>query len=167
LSIKRELTDVLLNRIRTLFRGNDVKYFFTSHLSDASLHAIMDYMKLLPSGDPRPLAITDFLRYGTFSNKLVHRIKRLRFLAHDIANEMLALQEEGFGDVVDTSLMQKFVVEQFTFLKRYVLRQKFSELVAGITQPKIEFWKWLLAWICTVLRYDYDIIFFQNSRFSN
>jgi hypothetical protein len=142
-------------RIRELFQQTQFSPLLVSQevidAKSASVHAIMEYMKLYISADPMPLSITDFFRYGTFTNKLQHRIKQLRLQSREIVEELLGLQEQGFGDVVDAALFQKFIIEQFTFLKRYVLRQKFDELFEGINQPQVDFWTWFFAWVATIL----------------
>jgi hypothetical protein len=119
----------------------------------ASVHAVMEYLRLYSSGDPLPLSITDLLRYGTYNNRLIKRIKKLRLEAKNIVEEIQGLQEEGFGDVTDSALVQKFVIEQFTFVKRYVLRLTFEDMAAGMYQTKIDFWSWFVAWVITILRY--------------
>jgi hypothetical protein len=142
-------------RIREFFRSDGLLPVSSSKAvvdaKNASIHAIMHYMNLYPNGDPMPLSVTDFFRYGTFTNKLNHRITKLRVIANDISEEMQGLQEQGFGDLVDAALVQKFVIEQFTFLKRFVLQYEFDEMLAGIVQARINFWKWLIAWIFTIL----------------
>jgi hypothetical protein len=119
----------------------------------ATAHAVMEYLRLYPSGDPMPLSILDLFHYGTYNNRLIQRIKNLRLEAQTIAEEILGIQEEGFGDVTDSTLIQKFVLEQFTLVKRYVLRFTFEDMAFGIYQTTIDFWSWFVAWVLTIFRY--------------
>jgi hypothetical protein len=142
---------------------DEVKGFFEAHIDTsflssrdvldkrgAKLRAIMKYFRVYSSGSPAPLSLVDTLRFGTFHNKLVHRIKNLRKSAREIGIELMSMELQGFDDLVDTFLMQRFVIEQFGFMKRYVLNHNFFEIVGGLCPPQIDAWSWLFAWIFVI-----------------
>jgi hypothetical protein len=148
--------NLFMKKVRELFEYSVNIPQFHSKVTDSKQHAkveaVQHYLRLHPDGTPLPLSVMEFFRFGTFHNKLVKRIKKLRGTANELKEQLVRLEESGFSFYTDIFLVQTFVIEQFSFLKRYVLRYKFFDTIGGFCPPKISVWPWLMAWTVIYLR---------------
>jgi len=111
----------------------------------AKIKAIMNYLKVYPNGNPAPLSILEFLQYGDSRNMLKYKIEQVRNKAQSIAEEIAAYtpEEMNFKDCV---LIQHFILEQMTFLKRFALNKQFF-VFEGAPPETINPIVWIIAWI--------------------
>jgi len=78
------------------------------------------------------------------ARRLKTKIKHARVAASSIVQELAQFDEVSEQQSRDTALLQHFILEQFSRIKRYALRRQFFQFE---TQPRlIRFWKWFLVW---------------------
>jgi hypothetical protein len=129
----------ILEYYRLSFRGDT-----TTDRDDRPLRlkALKKFMKVYPTGDPKPLTLYERLWYKSHDEKMISMIGKARKKATQIAGEV---DDVGLIDK-DQILMQHFVLEQVSPFKRMMLSGNFfrsGELIAG----KINFYLWVVGWV--------------------
>lgn len=107
--------------------------------------AVMEFIGVYPDGSPVKQTWLQKLLFGSSRNRVEHKIRKSRNDAKLILREI----DEG-GDAIDeqtkdTILIQHFILEQFTSLKRFALRAEFfqsEDVSAGFVDWKI----WIASW---------------------
>ena len=87
---------------------------------EARKEAIMSQLGIYPDGTLVPLTFFQKLYYGSAEKKLLWRLKKVRQMEREILSTMETLAE-GEEDMRDRCLIQYFVLEQLTSLKRYAV----------------------------------------------
>ena len=120
-----------------------------SILTQAKANAIQKYVGIYPDSRPVPLSVLDRLLYGTPKNKLVRSIEFARRRSAHIQDR---LREFGDGELQnrDTMLIQYFILEQFSKIKRFVLHRHMFDFSVS-TPQEINPFCWLLAWTFVLL----------------
>ena len=88
---------------------------------EARKEAIMSQLGIYSDGSPVPLTFLQKLYFGNARKKLLWKLDKVRHMEGEILNTMDTLAE-GEEDMRDRCLIQYFVLEQFTSLKRYAVR---------------------------------------------
>lgn len=96
-------------------------------------------------GSPTPLTFFEWLQFGSRSRLLEYKIKKARHRANQIIEQVKEFvdDDEHHKDVV---LMQYFVLEQFSPLRRLILQGELFDLHE--TKPQtVHYFKWTIAWV--------------------
>jgi len=92
-------------------------------MTDKRLAAIQSRMNMRSDGTPH-LDIINILKYGSARQRVEARITRARVSCARILEELDGFDENEF-ESKDTLLVQEFVLEHFTFIKRLGLSKEF------------------------------------------
>ena len=88
---------------------------------EARREAIMSQLGVYPDGTAVPLSLIQRLYFGNSRKKLLWKLRKVRYMEKEILNTLETLAE-GEEDMRDRCLIQYFVLEQLTSLKRYAVR---------------------------------------------
>ena len=127
----------------------------TSKTSWSSVETLSYYEKSLATakvlganedGSPVPLTFMEWLRFGSRTRLLAWRIERARDRAKEVAEQVKQF-EDSDAHHKDVVMMQHFVLEQFTPLRRLILQEELFDLHECKPQT-IHYLKWTIAWFC-------------------
>jgi hypothetical protein len=121
------------------------------------IEIILDRIGLYPDGRPMPLSLIDRLSYGSRKRKLVSIITKARINTNKI---LIQLQHQQYNYHHELTLIQQYILEQFTPLTRYLLEKELS-LKSIIPQRYISIVHWYFTWIfivCSMLLCIYWIL---------
>jgi hypothetical protein len=119
-----------------------------SVVQHARTKAIQKTVGIYPDGAPVRLTLREWLLYGTPRKKLICTIEAARQRSRVVE---AALGRFVQGDVQnrDSTLIQYFILEQFSFLKQFLLRKHLFDYAASSPEP-VSPLAWLLAWAWVV-----------------
>jgi hypothetical protein len=110
-------------------------------------NAITENLGVYPNGELAPLSVFRRIRYGTSSNFLLSKIRRVREAARSCAEGLHAYEpyDQHFRDYF---MIQTFILEHFTSFKKFALTKQlfFYKRMAPEIIPLYEY---LAAWIFT------------------
>jgi hypothetical protein len=95
------------------------------------------------------LTLRELLLYGTPRNKLISTIERARQSSKDI-NSALAYFGDSELQNRDSTLIQYFILEQFTLLKQFVLKKHLFDYAAS-SPAVVNPYCWVAGWIWMIL----------------
>ncbi|KAJ1428261.1 hypothetical protein B484DRAFT_69627 [Ochromonadaceae sp. CCMP2298] len=121
----------------------------------AKTAAIQKTVGIYPDGAPVRLTLREYCLYGTPRNKLIHTIENARKRSRTIA-QALGMFGEGEVQNKDSTLIQYFILEQFSFLKQFVLKKHLFDYAASSPLP-VSPYLWGIAWVWIVLSHVFFI----------
>jgi hypothetical protein len=117
----------------------------TDENREAKIDAIMEQLRVYPSGELIPLTVLQRLRYGTAFARLESMIERRKDNTSNILEQLRELEEQGLGDCMDITLLQHFILEQLPVHKQFALSQYFFDY-QRLTPPSINVFAWIGIW---------------------
>ncbi|KAJ1414311.1 hypothetical protein B484DRAFT_401781, partial [Ochromonadaceae sp. CCMP2298] len=124
-----------------------------SVVQHAKTAAIQKTVGINPDGMPVRLTLLEWLMYGTPRKKLICSIERSRQRSLTIARALFMFGEDEVQQR-DSTLIQYFILEQFSTLKQFVLKKHLFDYAASSPLPVSPFY-WVLAWIWVVLTHAF------------
>jgi hypothetical protein len=124
-----------------------------SHVPSSLLQQIGIYA----DGTSAPTRLFQRLVHVDAASRLHTKIRRSRSQAASIVAELAQYDSVTELQSKDTALLQHFILEQFSRIKRYALRKQFFQFD---TQPRlISLWQWLLVWIFLISLWTFCILY--------
>jgi hypothetical protein len=91
------------------------------------------------------------------ASRLKRKIRRSRSQAEGIVNQLAQFDDLTEQQSKDTALLQYFILEQFSSVKRYALRKQFFQFDC---QPRlIGFWRWFVVWFFLISLWTFCIVY--------
>jgi hypothetical protein len=121
----------------------------SQHHQQQQLAAIQEHLGFYPDGSAVPLSLWDKIWYGDAERKLLSRVRAARSNASSIREELLRLgKDEQFQR--DNTLMELFILEQFSSFKQFCLSKQMFQFSLVQALP-IHASQWFLATAFIVL----------------
>lgn len=127
-------------------------------IKDARSHAIEEYFGVKPDGHCSRFTLLDWWLYGKPKAKLEMKIDSIREQALDIESTIKLIDGLDYN-VREVALLNEFVLEQFTVIKRWILESQLN-CFNNFLVPEVDCRMWLAAWafvLLTMLFYVYWI----------
>jgi hypothetical protein len=148
IELEQELNGMILSAtslIQSDLENSDAKWKssgFPKHFQRGT--ATAEVLGAHLDGSPIPLSFFEWLQYGTRSRLLLSKLKKAQSKSEEICEELDQFDEDDDHNK-DILLVQHFVLEQFTPLRRLALQ---SELFSFDTckPQKVHYLKWVMAW---------------------
>jgi hypothetical protein len=121
---------------------------------DAKILAIMEQLRVYPSGEMMPLSMLQRLRYGDSRARLEQLIEKRGGKVAEIAGQLEELDSQGLNDCMDVTLLQHFVLEQLPLHKQWALAHVFFNY-QRMSPPEIGAFLWILVWTFTICVYAF------------
>lgn len=117
----------------------------TAVSADRHLHvkAIEALLGMYPNGAAVPLSVWDTLRYQTPIGRLQCRIKQTRLDAVDVVRRVEGIDPSS--SCRDIVLLQSFILEHFSLMKRFILSQHMHTFLTSASTP-VSPSAWIAAW---------------------
>ena len=107
---------------------------------------VLSLMGMYPDGTAAPLSLFQRLRYGNARRRLREKVKRSRRDAKNIVKRLSFFDDRSEQIEKDTTLIQYFILEQFSAFERFALRRYFFHF-DDLTPDSIGFWYWFGSWL--------------------
>jgi len=107
--------------------------------------AIEALLGMYPNGAAVPLSVWDALRYQTPSGKLQYRIEQTRRDAVDVVRRVEGFDPSSPSSCRDIVLLQSFILEHFSLMKRFILSQHMNTFLTSASTP-VSPSAWIAAW---------------------
>ena len=109
---------------------------------------LFNQLGLYPDGLSAPAGMWRKFMKNDPASRLKRKLSRSRQESNRIIKELSLMDDILEIQEKDTALLQYFILEQFSAVKRYALKKHFLQYE---TQPRlIGFWKWLFVWFILV-----------------
>jgi len=124
--------------------------------------AFLQFVGIRRDGSPEPMTIREMILFGTPKNRLANKIRRARESSHRIQETLTGKFYNTVFHSRDAALIQFFVVEQFSILKRYVIERHLLDFSAS-SPTSIHPGVWISAWAFVIIS---QIFFLMWSMFA-
>jgi hypothetical protein len=111
----------------------------------AQIRAIEYYIGQYRDGEPLPLPIFQQWLYKDYRGRLLAKLRRARAVCTDVCSRVEACRD--VHEMKDVVLIQRFVHEQFTGLKRTVLDDMLENCDELLPPQEVGAIPWILAWL--------------------
>jgi hypothetical protein len=141
LSVDEEVQDIL-SKAQILI-AEDIEAQFSNNILKK---IVLRRLGLQDNGHLEPLSLSNNLFYfGDAHGKLRHKISEARKHAELIRDEVKAAKEAGYEDSLNTILIQYFIMDQLTKIRKF----SYSKQCAGynsVIPENIDLFSWLASW---------------------
>jgi hypothetical protein len=107
--------------------------------------AIEALLGMYPNGAAVPLSVWETLRYQTPSGRLQCRIEQTRRDAVDVIRMVEGIDPSSSSSCRDIVLLQSFILEHFSLMKRFILSQHMNTFLTSASTP-VSPSAWIAAW---------------------
>jgi hypothetical protein len=160
-SVPEEFQYILTN-VKEFFEDNLSNHFYRKGFDvnlTKKIYAIKKRMRIHSDGTPY-MDFLNHLKYGSFRNRIEQRIIRARKSCSDLLDSL-----EGFSSVDydnrDICLVQSFILENFTFIKRLSLSKEFFVFDSSFPST-CEPISWILCWAYIWFIYFFSLYWIFN-----
>ena len=111
------------------------------------LHAMLHRLQIKSDGEPVKYSWLSWLRWGSPRQKLNYEIAQARWSCDDVVDRVSGFGEYEY-DFKDAVMLQSFVIEHFSLMKRISLAQNFfsfDNAFPGRCDPFHWLWGWIVV----------------------